>query len=104
VRLTLLDPSQGPGESFARVFPNACEGFTTCLSVCISALECSLHAPFIASRRCRVTRCWCVKDPYWGSSPRASEALTGDVMVCTIEAWRWYSWHCCYMARHACHC
>jgi hypothetical protein len=29
-RVTLPDPSQGPGELFARGFSCACEGFTTC--------------------------------------------------------------------------
>jgi hypothetical protein len=50
-----------------------CEGFTTRF-FCVS-LEWSLHAPFIASRRCRVTRCWCVGDPYRGSSLGASGCL-----------------------------
>jgi hypothetical protein len=31
-------------------------------------------------------------------------ALSGDDMVCTVESWRRYFWHCCYIARHACHC
>jgi hypothetical protein len=38
-------------------------------------LERSLHAPSIASRRCRVKRCWCVGDPCWRSRPGASRGL-----------------------------
>jgi hypothetical protein len=38
-------------------------------------IERSLHAPFIASRRYRVTRCWCMGDPCRGSSPRVSGGL-----------------------------
>jgi hypothetical protein len=102
VRATFLDPSQGPGESFARVFSCACEGFTTWFfRRC--PLEWSLHARFIASRRCRVTRCRCVVLAGEAAlGPR--EALSSGVMVCTVEAWHRYFWHCCYMARHACHC
>jgi hypothetical protein len=42
--------------------------------VCLS-VERSLHAPFIASRRYRVTRRWCVGDPSRGSSPKDLEGL-----------------------------
>jgi hypothetical protein len=42
--------------------------------VCL-CVERSLHAPFIASRRYRVTRHWCVGDPCRGSSPEASGGL-----------------------------
>jgi hypothetical protein len=38
-------------------------------------LEWSMHAPFIASRRCRVTRCWYMGDPCWRSRPGASRGL-----------------------------
>jgi hypothetical protein len=31
-------------------------------------------------------------------------ALFGGNMVCTVEAWRQYFWHCCYMSRHVHHC
>jgi hypothetical protein len=30
-------------------------------------------------------------------------ALSGDDMVRTVEAWRRYFWHCCYVSRHVCH-
>jgi hypothetical protein len=42
--------------------------------VCL-CVERSLHAPFIASRRYRVTRHWCVGDPCRGSSLEASGGL-----------------------------
>jgi hypothetical protein len=25
-------------------------------------------------------------------------------MVCTMEAWRRYFWHCCYVFWYLCHC
>jgi hypothetical protein len=31
-------------------------------------------------------------------------ALSGGDVVCTVEAWRQYFWHCCYMSRHVRHC
>jgi hypothetical protein len=30
-------------------------------------------------------------------------ALSGGDVVCTVEAWHWYFWHCCYMSRHVRH-
>jgi hypothetical protein len=45
------------------------------LLVFLCLLEWFLHAPFIASRRCRVTRRWCVGDPCRGGSPGASGGL-----------------------------
>jgi hypothetical protein len=45
VCVTLPEHSQGPRELSVR------------LSVCPRSKR-SLHAPFIASRRCRVTKCW----------------------------------------------
>jgi hypothetical protein len=48
-----------------------CEGSSFFLFF-LFLLERSLYAPFIASSRCRVTRCWYVGDPCWRSSPGAS--------------------------------
>jgi hypothetical protein len=40
-----------------------------------------------------------------GEEPRGLErALSGGDVVCTVEAWRRYFWHCCYMSRHVRHC
>jgi hypothetical protein len=72
---------------------------------CLSPLERSLHAPFIVSRRCRVTKCWYVVWSLFEKEPRGlGRALSGGDVVCTVEAWRWYFWHCCYMSRHVRHC
>jgi hypothetical protein len=46
----------------------------------------------------------CVREILVGeavSGPRG--ALSGGVVVGTVEAWRRYSWYCCYMLRHVCH-
>jgi hypothetical protein len=67
--VTLPEPSQGLGESSTCVL--SCDAFSFFLSS-ISGLERSLHAPFIVSRRCKVTRCWYAGDPCWRSSPGAS--------------------------------
>jgi hypothetical protein len=24
-------------------------------------------------------------------------ALSGGGVICTVEAWRWYFWYCCYV-------
>jgi hypothetical protein len=75
------------------------------LSSFFLSLERSMHAPFIASRRCRVTRCWYGVQSLLEKEPRGhGEALSSGDVVCTIEAWRWYFWHCYYMSRHVCHC
>jgi hypothetical protein len=47
VCVTLLVPSQGPRELSVRLS-------------CVCLVERSLHAPFIVSRRCRVTKYWYV--------------------------------------------
>jgi hypothetical protein len=31
-------------------------------------------------------------------------ALFGGDVVRTVEAWRRYFWHYCYVSRHVCHC
>jgi hypothetical protein len=72
-RVTLPNPSRGLGESLTRVLFRAY--MRVSLLVFSVHLEWSLHAPFIASRRCRVTRCWCVGDPCRGSSLGASGGL-----------------------------
>jgi hypothetical protein len=37
--------------------------------------------------------------------PRGLErALSGGGVVCTVEAWRRYFLHCCYVSRHVHHC
>jgi hypothetical protein len=52
----------------------------------IHRLERSMHASFIVSRRCKVTRCWYVGDPCWRSSLGASG---GPYPVATCLAlWR----------------
>jgi hypothetical protein len=87
-----------------------------CSCVCLVLFRCSwcllsffpersLYAPFIVSRRCSVTRCWYGVRSLLEKEPRGLErTLSGGVVVCTVEAWRWYFWHCCYMSRHVCHC
>jgi hypothetical protein len=82
-----VDPSQGPEE------------LSICLSMCPSS-ERSLHAPFIASRRCRVTKYWYMVGSVLEKEPRGlGRAFSGGDVDCTIEAWRRYFWHCCYMSR-----
>jgi hypothetical protein len=73
VRATLPDPSQGPEESFARVFSCACEGFTTWFfRRC--PLEWSLHALLYSIKEVQGYK-MSVRGPCWGSSPGASGAL-----------------------------
>jgi hypothetical protein len=69
-----------PAGALARSRRVVCSCIALCLCEVSSfffapVLERSLHAPFIASRRYRVTRYWCVGDPCWRSSPEASGGL-----------------------------
>jgi hypothetical protein len=66
---TLLVALQGLGELSARVV--RCVVVVVLLLFSIS-LERSLHAPFIDSRRCRVTKCWHAVCLYWWRSLEAS--------------------------------
>jgi hypothetical protein len=82
-----------------------------CLALCCCGgcpffppLEWSLHAPFIVSRRCRVTKCWNVVWPWLVEPKGLRRALSGGNVVSTVEAWRWNFWHCCYVSRHVHHC
>jgi hypothetical protein len=72
-----------------------------CSCVCLVLFRCSwcllvlsersLHASFIVSRRCRVTRCWYGVRSLLEKEPRGlRRALSGGDVVCTVEAWRWY--------------
>jgi hypothetical protein len=73
------------------------------VSFCSSRMV--LHDPFIVSRRCRDTRCWYGVQSLLEKEPRGlRRALSSGDVVCTIEAWRWYFWHSCYMSRHVRHC
>jgi hypothetical protein len=81
--VTLPEPSQGPEESCACVLSR--EAFSFFLSL-IHRLERSLHAPFIVSRRCKVTRCWYAGDPCWRSSPEASGGPYS--MATCLALWR----------------
>jgi hypothetical protein len=70
----------------------------SCLALCCCGgcsffrpLGWSLHAPFIVSRRCRVTKCWHVMWPLLVEEPRGlGRALSNGDVVCTVEAWRRY--------------
>jgi hypothetical protein len=103
VCLTLLETSRGLGELSVRV---SCVVSLLVVSFSFSPpLEWSLHAPFIALRRCRVTRCQYGVRSLLEKEPRGlGGALSGGDVVCTVEAWHWYIWHCCYMSRHVRHC
>jgi hypothetical protein len=58
-----------------------------------------MHAPFIVSKRCRVTIMLAhnvillVEGP--GSLRRA---LSGGNVIDTADTWRRYFWHCCYVS------
>jgi hypothetical protein len=85
--VTLPEPSQGPGELCARVLSCACVRLSISFLVRLGCpLEWPLHAPFIVSRRCRVTRCWYAGDPCWRSSPGASRGPY-PVVTC-LALWR----------------
>jgi hypothetical protein len=100
---TLLVTSQGPGEFLARVL--CCVAVVVLFSSSFRLLEQSLHAPFIVLRRCRVTKYWSAVCPLLEEEPRGLErALSSGDMVCTMEPWRRYFWHCSYMFRCVHHC
>jgi hypothetical protein len=81
--VTLPESSQGPGESCARVLSYACVRLSLSFS---RLLERSLHAPFIVSRRYRVTRCWYVGRSLLEKQPRG---LGGPYPVATRSVlWR----------------
>jgi hypothetical protein len=71
-RATLPDPSQGPGESFARVFSCACERVSLLVFPSFSRMvpACS----FYSLKEVQGYR-MSVRDPCWGSSPGASGGL-----------------------------
>jgi hypothetical protein len=61
-------------------------------------LSSCLHAPFIVSRRCRVTECGRVVRPLLEESRGLERALSGGDVICTVEAWRRYFWYCWYVS------
>jgi hypothetical protein len=79
-----------------------CEGFTTSL-FCVSRM---VHAcSFYSLKEVQGYKMLCVREILVGeaaSGPRG--ALSGSVVVGTVEAWCRYSWYCSYMVRHAYHC
>jgi hypothetical protein len=85
VCVTLLVTSQGPGEFPTRVL--CCVAAVVLFSSSFHPLERSLHAPFIVSRRCRVTKCQCAVCPLLEEEPRGlRRALSDGDVVYTVEA------------------
>jgi hypothetical protein len=85
---TLLVPTQGLGELSAHV--------SLCVAVVVVLFSCLRMIPacFFYS----------LKEVQGYKMLACGVTLAGGDVVCTMEAWRWYSWHCCYMSGHVRHC
>jgi hypothetical protein len=98
---TLLVPSQGPGELFARV------------SLCVVAVVVLFLGPlgmipacvFYRLKEVRGYKMLACGVTLLVEEPRGlGRALSGGDVVRTVEVWRRYFWHCCYVFWHVCHC
>jgi hypothetical protein len=99
---TLLVPSQGLGEISVRIL--------CCVAVVVVLFFPVLPGMILACPFYRLKEVQGYKMLAGGvtlpvEEPRGlGRALSGDDVVRTVEAWRRYFWHCCYVSRHVCHC
>jgi hypothetical protein len=113
---TLLVTSQGPGELPARIL--RCVAVVV-LSVCLRLGCVVFGVPFSCLFSFgMIPACffYSLKEVqgymllvYGATSPvkepgGLGRALSGGGVVCTVEAWRRYFWHCCYVLWYVCHC
>jgi hypothetical protein len=72
-----------------------------CVCVCRTVPACSFYS-LKEVQGYKTLGMWVILVEEAARRPR--EALSDGVVVCTVEAWRWYSWYYFYMVWQACHC
>jgi hypothetical protein len=100
---TLLVTSQGPGELSASVL--CCVAVVVLLLFSVGPLGMISACSFYSLKEVQGYKMLAYGVTLLVEEPGGlGRALFGGDVVHTVEAWRRYFWHCCYVSRHVRHC